>query len=82
VTAGTSAEVVLAVGVGLRHLTWLYFLPLVALLILLVERELIRSSGGARARSAIRILGLASLPLLVAFVVLVALRLNYIFTAS
>jgi hypothetical protein len=54
----------------------------VALLVLLLEGELIRASSGPGARAAIRILGLATLPLLIAFVMLVALRLNYIFGAS
>jgi hypothetical protein len=66
----------LAAPLGLRNLDQIYFVPLIALLVLLVEREMIRSSGGPRARTAIRILDLAILPLLVAFLVVVALRLN------
>jgi hypothetical protein len=69
-------------SLGLRQLSPLYFLPLVALLVLLLERELIRAFSGPSARAAIWILGVATLPLLVAFAVLVALRLSYIFGAS
>ena len=79
---GTSALTIVLETLSLRHLSPLYFLPLVALLVLLLEGELIRASSGPGARAAIRILGLATLPLLIAFVMLVALRLNYIFGAS
>jgi uncharacterized membrane protein len=81
VPASGALTIVLAT-LSLRHLSPLYFLPLVALLVLLLERELIRASSGPGARAAIRILGVAALPLLVAFVMLVALRLNYIFGTS
>jgi hypothetical protein len=81
VSAVSALTIVLAT-LSLRHLSPLYFLPLVALLVLLVERELIRAFSGPRARAASRILGVAILPLLIAFVMLVALRLNYIFGAS
>jgi hypothetical protein len=74
-------DVLLAVSFSVRNLNPIYFLPLVVLLVLLVERELIRSSGAAWARPAVRILDLASLPLLVAFLVLLGLRLNYIFAS-
>ena len=80
-TGATSLTIVLTT-LGLRHISPLYFLPLVALLVLLLERELIRAFSGPAAGAAIRILGVAALPLLVAFAVLVALRLSYIFGAS
>lgn len=69
-------------ALSLRHLSALYFMPLAALLVLLLERELIRAFSGPGARAAIWILGVATLPLLIAFVILVALRLNYILGAS
>jgi hypothetical protein len=78
----TSALTIVLVTPSLRYLSPLYFLPLVALLVLLLERELIRAFSGPGARAAIRILGVATLPLLIAFVMLVALRLNYILGAS
>jgi uncharacterized membrane protein len=81
VTATTSLTIAFTT-LSLRHLSPLYFLPLVALLVLLLERELIRAFGGPGAGAATRILGVAALPLLVAFAVLVALRLSYIFGAS
>jgi hypothetical protein len=81
VPASGALTIVLAT-LSLRHLSPLYFLPLVALLVLLLERELIRAFSGPGARAAIRILGVAGLPLLIAFVMLVALRLNYIFGTS
>jgi hypothetical protein len=81
VPATTALTIVLGT-LGLRHLSPLYFLPLAALLALLLERELIRAFSGPGARAASRILGVATLPLLVAFAVLVALRLSYIFGAS
>ena len=77
-TAATALTSVLGT-LGLRNLSPLYFLPLVALLFLLLERELIRTFSGPGARAASRILGIATLPLLVSFAVLVALRLSYIF---
>jgi len=52
------------------------------LLVLLVEREVLRASGGERARTATRVLDLAILPLLVAFLLIVALRLNQVLTGS
>jgi hypothetical protein len=79
---GTTSLTIALTTLGLRILSPLYFLPLVALLVLLLERELIRAFSGPGARAAIWILGVATLPLLVAFAVLVALRLNYIFGAS
>jgi hypothetical protein len=81
VRAGTALTIVFQTE-GLRHVSRLYFLPLVALLVLLLERELIRAFSGRNARAASRILGVATLPLLVAFAVLVALRLSYIFGVS
>jgi hypothetical protein len=72
----------LAAPLGLRDLDQIYFVPLVALLVLLLEREMIRSAGGPRARTAIRILDVAILPLLVAFLIIVAMRLNQILTHS
>jgi hypothetical protein len=77
-----SALTIVLATLSVRHLSPIYFLPLVALLLLLLERELIRAFSGPRARAAIQILGVAILPLLIAFVMLVALRLNYIFGAS
>ena len=81
-TATTAVVVLLTTPLSLRHLSPLYFVPLLTLLVLLIERELIRSSGGARARAATRLLTLLTLPLLVAFLLLVALRLDYIFESS
>ncbi len=78
----TVTTLVLVVSFSLRHLSPIYFLPLLLLLVLLIEREMIRSSGAPRAPSAVRILNLASLPLLVAFVVLLGMRLTYIFAAA
>jgi hypothetical protein len=72
----------LAAPLGLRNLDQIYFVPLIALLVLLLEREMIRSAGGPRARTAIRILDVAILPLLVAFLIIVALRLNQVLTHS
>jgi hypothetical protein len=77
-----SALTIVLATLSVRHLSPIYFLPLVALLLLLLERELIRAFSGPRAGAAIQILGVAILPLLIAFVMLVALRLNYIFGAS
>ncbi len=50
-------------------------LAVAALLVLLVQREAVRSYGGGRAERWIRGLDLAVLPLLVAFAVIVVLRL-------
>lgn len=72
----------LAAPLGLRDLDQIYFVPLVVLLVLLLEREIIRSVGGPQARTAVRILDLAILPLLVAFLLIVALRLNQVLTGS
>lgn len=72
----------LAAPLGLRSLDQIYFVPLLALLVLLVEREIIRSVGGPSARTAMRVLDLAILPLLVAFLLIVALRLNQVLTGS
>jgi hypothetical protein len=72
----------LAAPLGLRHLDQIYFVPLLVLLVLLLEREMIRAVGGQRARIAVRILDLAILPLMVAFLLTVALRLNQVLTAS
>lgn len=47
----------------------------VALVILLVEREMVRAYGGDRARRWIRGLDIAVLPLLVSFATIVLLRL-------
>ena len=77
-TAGSGLEAMLVLP-SLRFLRAVYFLPLLALLALLIERELIRSAAGPRTPSVVRLLEVAVLPLLVAFVVLVALRLSYIF---
>jgi len=68
----------LAAPLGLRNLDQIYFVPLIALLVLLLEREMIRSAGGPHARTAIRILDVAILPLLVAFLIIVGLRLNQV----
>jgi hypothetical protein len=73
---------VLAAPPGLRNLDQIYFLPLLVLLVLLAEREIIRSLGGPRARTAVRILDVAIVPLLVAFVLLVALRLFQVLNTS
>jgi hypothetical protein len=78
----TPALTIALEALSLHHLSALYFLPLAALLVLLLERELIRAFSGPSARTAIWILGVATLPLLIAFVMLVALRLNYILSAS
>lgn len=64
---------------ALRDISAIYFVPFAALVVLLVERELIRAAGGSRAEAASQVLGLAAAPLLVAFLLLVLLRLNYIF---
>lgn len=72
----------LAAPLGLRHLDQIYFVPLLVLLVLLLEREMIRSAGGHRARTAVRILDLAILPLLLAFLLIVALRVNQVLTGS
>ena len=79
---GTVALTIALTTLSVRNLSPLYFVPLVALLVLLLERELIRAFSGPSARTAIWILGVATLPLLIAFVMLVALRLNYILSAS
>jgi hypothetical protein len=76
------AQGALAAPLGLRNLDQIYFVPLVALLVLLLEREMIRSAGGPRARTAIRILDVAILPLVIAFLIIVALRLNQVLTHS
>lgn len=76
------AQEALAAPLGLRNLDQIYFLPLIVLLVLLVEREVLRAAGGERARTATRILDLAILPLLVAFLLIVALRLNQVLTGS
>lgn len=64
---------------SVRQLSAVYFVPFVALLVILIERELIQARGDARSKAAGRVLGLASAPLLVAFAVLIVLRLHYIF---
>lgn len=76
------AQGTLAAPLGLRNLDQIYFLPLIVLLVLLVEREVLRAAGGERARTATRVLDLAILPLLVAFLLIVALRLNQVLTGS
>ena len=78
----TTVGPALAAPLGLRPLDQIYFLPLIVLLVLLLEREIIRSAGGPRARAAVRILDVAIVPLLVAFLVIVALRLNQVLTGS
>jgi hypothetical protein len=77
-TAGSA----LAAPLGLRSLDQIYFVPLLVLLVLLVEREIIRSVGGPSARTAVRLLDLAILPLLIAFLLIVALRVNQVLTGS
>jgi hypothetical protein len=72
----------LAAPLGLRNLDQIYFVPLLVLLVLLLEREVIRSAGGPAARTAVRILDLAIVPLLVAFLLIVALRLKQVLTGS
>ncbi len=72
----------LAAPLGLRNLDQIYFVPLIVLLVLLLEREIIRSASGSRARIAIRVLDMAILPLLLAFLIILALRLNQVFTHS
>jgi len=72
----------LAAPLGVRNLDQIYFVPLLVLLVLLAEREIIRSGGGPGARTAVRILDVAIVPLLVAFLLLVALRLNQVLTGS
>jgi hypothetical protein len=72
----------LAAPLGLRNLDQIYFVPLIVLLVLLVEREIIRSVGSPRARVAVRILNVAIVPLLVSFLLIVALRLNQVLTGS
>jgi hypothetical protein len=78
----STAGPVLAAPPGLRNLDQIYFLPLLVLLVLLAEREIIRSAGGPRARTAVRILDVAIVPLLVAFLLLVALRLVQVLNPS
>ena len=73
-----SETVLMLVPLSVREMSAVYFVPFVALVVLLIERELIRAIGGDRAKVAGRVLDLASAPLLVAFVVLVLLRLDYI----
>ncbi|HEU4348819.1 MAG TPA: hypothetical protein VFR35_13660 [Actinoplanes sp.] len=70
----------LAAPLGLRNLDQIYFVPLLVLLVLLVEREMIRSGGGPGSRTAVRILDVAILPLLAAFLVILGLRLNQVFS--
>jgi hypothetical protein len=72
----------LAAPLGLRNLDQIYFVPLIALLVLLLEREMIRSAGGQWARTAVRVLDMAILPLLVAFLIILGLRLNQVLTHS
>jgi hypothetical protein len=74
------AQGALAAPLGLRDLDQVYFVPLIVLLALLVEREMIRAAGGRRVRIAVRILDVAILPLLIAFLVLVVLRVNMVLT--
>ena len=71
--------VLMLVPLSVRQLSAVYFVPFVALVVILIERELIRAMGGDRSKAAGRVLDLASAPLLVAFAVLVLLRLDYIF---
>ena len=78
----STVEPALAAPLGLRNLDQIYFVPLIVLLVLLVEREIIRSAGGARARVAVRILDVAIVPLLVSFLLIVALRLNQVLTGG
>jgi hypothetical protein len=60
----------------LRAVAPAYFVPVVVLLLLLLERELIRARLGAqRAAVAYRVIGLAVLPLLFLFLLFVGLRL-------
>jgi hypothetical protein len=70
--------VLMLVPLSLRVLSPVYFVPFVALVVILIEHELIRAMGGDRSKVAGRVLGLAAAPLLVAFVILVLLRLDYI----
>ena len=72
-------SVLILVPLSVRQLSAVYFVPFVALVIILVERELVRAIGGDRAKAAGRVLDLAGAPLLVAFAVLLLLRLDYIF---
>ncbi len=67
---------------GLRDVRSLYFVPLLALLVLLLERELIRAAFGAAAQPAMKIINFGVLPLLAAFAILVGLRLNQIFSGT
>ena len=70
--------VLILVPLSLSQLSAVYFIPFAALVVILIEHELIRAMGGDRSKAAGRVLGLAAAPLLVAFAVLVLLRLDYI----
>lgn len=71
--------VLMLVPLSLRELSAVYFVPFAVLVVILVERELIRAMGGDRAKAAGHVLALAGAPLLVAFAVLLLLRLDYVF---
>ncbi len=62
-------------SLGFRNLNHVYFVPLIVLMVLLLERELIRSAGRPHARTATRILDVAVIPLLAIFIFVVGMRL-------
>jgi hypothetical protein len=71
---------VLAAGapVGSSEANQVYFVPLFVALLLLLEAELCRAAGGPRAQVAARILNIAAIAPVVAFFIVVVIRLNEI----
>jgi hypothetical protein len=58
----------------LRVITPVYFVPIAALLVLLVEREMIRTGPGTPRTVAQHVIGLAIVPLVSLFLIFVGLR--------
>lgn len=63
-----------SVPLKLREIAPVDFVPMVALLVLLVEREIIRTRPGSPSTTAHRIMGFAVFPLVTLFLVFVSLR--------
>jgi hypothetical protein len=66
--------VLASVPVPLREIAPVDFVPIVALLVLLVEREIIRTRPGAQTSVTYRVMDFAIFPLVFLFLIFVCLR--------
>jgi hypothetical protein len=58
----------------LREITPVDFVPMAALLVLLIEREILRTRSGARRTVVHHVMGLAIVPLVALFLLFIGLR--------